>query len=64
MAKRKLSNSQIVCFTLLWGFLCYLLLSSSQKITGQTVFAIVASAIIVFVPIYKNYRGRSGKKKA
>lgn len=53
MAKRKLSNSQIVCFILLWGFLCYILLTSSQEITGQTVFAIIASAIIVFVPIYK-----------
>ena len=63
MSKRKLSNSQIVCFILLWGFLCYILLTSSQEITGQTVFAIIASAIIVFVPIYKNYRGRNDNKR-
>ena len=62
MTKRKLSNSQIVCFILLWGILCYMLLTSSKEITGQTVFAIIASAIIVFVPIYKNVRSRNSNK--
>ncbi len=62
MARRKLTNSQIICLTLLWGFLCYLLLSASKEITGETVFAIIASAIIVFVPIYKNFRGRNTNK--
>lgn len=63
MAKRRLTNSQIVCLTLLWGFLCYLLLTSSTQITGETWFAILASGIIVFVPIYKNVRGRNTNKK-
>lgn len=62
MATRKLSNSQIVCFILLWGILCYMLLAYSKEITGQTVFAIIASAIIVFVPIYKNIRSRKNNK--
>lgn len=62
MAKRKLSNSQIVCFTLLWGILCYMLLTYSKEITGETIFAIIASGIIVFVPIYKNIRSRNGNK--
>ena len=62
MAKRKLSNSQIVCFILLWEILCYMLLTYSTEITGQTVFAIIASAIIVFVPIYKNVRSRNSNK--
>lgn len=62
MAKRKLSNSQIVCLTLLWGILCYMLLSYSKEITGETIFAIIASGIIVFVPIYKNIRSRNNNK--
>ena len=58
MARRKISNSQAVCITLLWGILCYMLLSYSEKITFDVAFALVASAIIVFVPLYKNFRRR------
>ncbi len=61
MARRKITNSQAVCLTLLWGLLCYYLLSNTEKITFDIVFAIVASAIIVFVPIYKNMRHRAQK---
>lgn len=58
MARRKITNSQAVCITLLWGTLCYMLLAYSEKITGEIIFALVASAIIVFVPLYKNFRNR------
>lgn len=54
MYKRKISNSQIVCLTLLWGLLCYLMLTYSEKVDFMVVFTLIASAIIVFVPIYKN----------
>lgn len=56
MARRKISNSQAVCLTLLWGILAYILLTYSEKITFNVIFALVASAIIVFVPIYKNMK--------
>ena len=56
MARRKITNSQAVCITLLWGILCYMMLAYSEKITFDIVFALVASAIIVFVPIYKSRR--------
>ena len=56
MYKRKISNSQIVCLTLLWGVLCYLLLTSSESIGFRQIFILIASGIIVFVPIYKNRR--------
>lgn len=59
MARRKITNSQAVCITLLWGFLCYILLTSSEKFTADVLFALVASAIIVFVPLYKNFRHRN-----
>ena len=58
MARRKITNSQIVCMTLLWGVLCYMLLSYSKTISFDVIFTLVASAIIVFVPIYKNVRRR------
>ena len=58
MARRKITNSQAVCLTLLWGILCYLLVAYSQTINFDVIFAIVASGIIVFVPIYKNMRHR------
>ena len=62
MAKRRLTNSQVACLTLLWGILCYMLLAYSSKITFETIFWILASGIIVFVPIYKNVRGRNSGK--
>ena len=39
----------------LWLALCYLLLTRTARITPMTVFTIVASGIIVFVPLYKRY---------
>lgn len=54
MARKKITNSQAVCVTLLWGVLCYMLLTYSEKVTFDVVFALIASAIIVFVPIYKS----------
>ena len=51
MARRKITNSQAVCSTLLWGVLCYMLLVYSETINFDVIFALVASAIIVFVPM-------------
>ncbi|WP_099464836.1 hypothetical protein [Parabacteroides provencensis] len=59
MARRKITNSQIVCITLLWGVLCYILLAYSKTINFDIIFTLVASAIIVFVPIYKNVKHRN-----
>lgn len=56
MARKKITNSQAVCITLLWGVLCYILLTYSQTISFDVIFTLVASAIIVFVPIYKSRR--------
>lgn len=58
MARRKITNSQAVCIIILWGVLCYMLLAYSEAITFNVIFALVASAIIVFVPLYKNFRRR------
>lgn len=58
MARRKITNSQAACLVLLWGILCYMLLAYSPAINFDVIFALVASAIIVFVPVYKNIRHR------
>ena len=35
--------------------LCYLLLTRAAKIDFMVIFSIIASGIIVFVPLYKKY---------
>lgn len=50
---------RMVCVALLWAVLCYLLIMS-QPVTLKTIFWIIASGIIVFVPLYKKYF-RNGK---
>ena len=52
MARRKITNSQA-------GILAYMLLVYSEEITFDVIFALVASAIIVFVPVYKNIKRRN-----
>lgn len=39
----------------LWLLLCYIIVSSSPRITPMTIFAIVTSGIVTFVPLYKKY---------
>lgn len=52
---------RFVCLILLWVGLCVVLLTS-RKIDFMVVFSIIASGIIVFVPLYKKYKqGRYNK---
>lgn len=39
----------------LWLWLCWLLLTRAARIDFMVIFTIVASGIIVFVPLYKKY---------
>lgn len=54
MARRKISTTQAVCIITLWVILCYILLTASKTIDFYTIFVIIASGIIVFVPLYKS----------
>lgn len=45
---------RFACIAILWVALCYLLVTGS-KFTLRTAFVIVASGIVVFVPLYKKY---------
>ena len=46
---------RFACILLLWLGLCWLLLTRAAKIDFMVIFTIVASGIIVFVPLYKKY---------
>lgn len=45
---------RMVCIALLWLALCYIYVTSAP-LTLKTLFIIVASGIIVFVPLYKKH---------
>ena len=46
---------RFACILLLWLGLCWLLLTRAARIDFMVIFTIVASGIIVFVPLYKKY---------
>ncbi len=53
-----MSTANIIRFGLVgivWLALCYLLLSRMQQVTLVGLFPIIASGIIIFVPMYKKY---------
>ena len=51
--KRRLSKSQIVCITLLWAALCYIVLTSAERIDGPIILTLIISAALVFIPVIK-----------
>lgn len=57
-----MTTSNIIRFgfiVVLWLVLCYLLIVSSERVDFMTIFAILASGIVIFVPLYKKYvRGK------
>ena len=49
---------RLTCIIVLWVALCFVVVTS-QQFTLRVAFILVASAIIVFVPLYKKYvRGK------
>lgn len=58
---RKYNVFRISCIALLWLF-CAVILIWSRGIDGQVVFAVIASGIIVFVPLYKRWKQESKGK--
>ncbi len=55
---RKLNTFNIICITLLWLFLCYLLIDGYGGFTTRVVLTILCSGIIIFVPIYKHLKNK------
>lgn len=64
LRKRQMKGAilvRFICVLLLWLLLCFLLLSQ-RTFTLWTLFVIIASGIIIFVPLYKKHI-RHGKGK-
>lgn len=58
MKKKKLSSSQSICIILLWLALCYIVLTSTERMDGPTVVTLLMSAALVFIPVVKAWRQR------
>lgn len=54
--RKPLSKSQIVCISLLWLALCYLVLTKAKHIDGMTIIMLIISAALVFIPVYKSIK--------
>ena len=52
--RRPLSKSQSVCIALLWAALCYIVLTTAERIDGMTIVMLIISAALVFIPVYKS----------
>lgn len=53
----KLTNGQLfrfACILVLWLLICWAVIAS-QPFSLRVLFVVVASGIIVFVPLYKKY---------
>ncbi len=52
---------RLTCCAILWLFLCYLMIAG-RGLTAWTVFVLIVSGALVFVPLYKKYfRDNNGK---
>ena len=56
--RRRLSKSQCVCIALLWGALCYIVLTGAERVDGPVILMIALSGALVFIPIVKALKGR------
>ncbi|MBD5267024.1 MAG: hypothetical protein HDS41_02385 [Bacteroides sp.] len=54
---------RLSCLTALWLILCYLMIAG-RGVTAWTLFVIVVSGGVVFIPLYKKYiRDGNGKRR-
>lgn len=54
--RRPLSKSQSVCIVLLWEALCYIVLTTAERIDGPVIMTLVISAALVFIPVIKSLK--------
>lgn len=59
---RRFSTFNIVCLVLLWIALCGFVIAKAE-LNFTTIFSIIASGIIVFVPVYKSKKKRKRNKQ-
>lgn len=54
---------RFICILALWLLLCYLMLQG-RGLNFYTLFVVIASGIIVFVPLYKKHIKGNDEKKS
>ena len=54
--RRPLSKFQIVCIVLLWAALCFIVITSAERIDGPMILTLLISAALVFIPVTKALR--------
>ena len=54
--RRPLSKFQIVCIVLLWAALCYIVLTTVERIDGPVIMTFIISAALVFIPVIKSLK--------
>ena len=54
--RRPLSKSQSVCIVLLWAALCYIVLTTVERIDGPAIMTLIISAALVFIPVIKSLK--------
>ena len=54
--RRPLSKSQSVCIVLLWAALCYIVLTTVERIDGLVIMTLIISAALVFIPVIKSLK--------
>ena len=54
--KRRLTKSQSICIMLLWVALCYIILTSTERIDGPIILTLLISAGLVFIPVIKSLK--------
>lgn len=58
---KRQGSFRLACCALLWLFLCYLMITG-RGFNAWTLFVIIVSGALVFVPVYKKYfRDNDGK---
>lgn len=55
-SRKRLSKSQCVCIALLWGALCYLVLTQAKRIDGPVILMLLLSGALVFIPVIKSLK--------
>ncbi len=54
--RRRITKFQAVCFTLLWGILFFIVITTAEKIDGPVILSLIISAALVFIPISKAFK--------
>lgn len=62
MSRKPLSLTQCVVLALVWVAICFIVLTSNERIDGPLILSIIISGALVFIPIIKYLRGAESNR--